>query len=182
MRSKEVLSIAAFVTAFVFSAALAMLFVPETRYEIVSVPAVYEPRPEKTSCFKYKNNAKTADKISALIQQDELNGDQRQRFDAELDSFSSFGNYADSVEQYFDASNNMRTSDLPGDFQTAWREHMKAWRDYSEFLKRMKRSSIRTSLSIGEFQDTEAFYNREISRTWHEVLRIGKNYGADLTD
>ena len=190
MRSKEVLSIAAFVTAFVFSAALAMLFIPETRYEIVSVPVVYETQTEKrTSCFKYKNNAKTADKISALLRQDERNGleSSRHAFEMSEDGISplensTFSAYADSVEQYIDASGSIRADDLPNDFQTAWREHMKAWRDYSEFLNRVDKPSVRKNWSRAEYRDTDAFYNREISRTWYEVLRIGKIYGADITN
>jgi hypothetical protein len=57
---------------------------------------------------------------------------------------------------------------------------MKAWRDYSDFLKRMKNSSIRNAWTDEELENTDDFHSREITRTWQAVLRTGRNHGADV--
>ena len=191
MRSKPILSVAAFVIAFAFSAAFASLFITKNRVtpDLVPVVSEYNSGYKSTGCFKYKNKSAAADKITALIRADKENGRASERSALEMSEgfISPFTNpafpaYAEAVEQYVDDSSSMRTGRLPGDFQAAWREHMKAWRDYSEFLNRMKKSSVRSSWSSEEFQDIDAFHNREINRTWYEVLRIGKTYGADVSN
>lgn len=184
MRIKNILSVVAFIAAFAFSAAFASLFITKTQTTTVYFP-VNNNKP--TSCFKFKNNAATAAKISALIRQDKLNGLESEQafYGDDIDIFSSSANsaisgYSTAVEQYIGASSSMKASDLPGDFQVAWRAHLKAWRDYSEFLSRMKNTSFRESLNADEFDEIEKLHSREISRTYEEVLQIGAIYGADV--
>jgi len=185
MRSKNILSTAAFIVAFVFSTAFASLFIAKSvaEPEFISVNTH-----QSTSCFKKRGNSATAVKISLLVSEDKRNGRESNRRVYEMGgdvispfAGSTFSAYADSVEQYVDASSSIEAGDLPGDFQTAWREHMKAWRDHSTFLSKMKNASNRKGWSQAEFEDTENFHNREISRTWYEVIYLGRTYGADVS-
>jgi len=187
MRSKTILSTAAFVLAFAASAAFASLFVTETRTESEFLPVrVHKP----TSCFKDRSDSAAADKIAALIRKDDNNGRKRSGkiYDIGEDTrppftSSGFPDYAEAVEQYVDESSSLQTGDLPGDFQIEWREHMKAWRENSEFLNQMKKSSNRKSLSdveLEELEYTDDFHSREISRTWQAVLQTGRSYGANV--
>jgi hypothetical protein len=89
----------------------------------------------------------------------------------------SIENHSNSVARYVEESGSMDASDLPQDFQIAWEKHMDAWRDYSEYLDDLKNSSD-TKLSYKDLHIAENPYNREINRTWFEVLRIGETYGA----
>jgi predicted N-acyltransferase len=82
--------------------------------------------------------------------------------------------------QYADKSGSMEADGLPQDFQIAWREHMKAWRDYADFLNEMKNSSARKMLSEEKLDALETKHSAEITNTWQEVLRIGRNYGAEV--
>jgi len=184
MRSKNILSVVAFITAFGLSAAFASLFITKTRTESVYVPVNSY---KSTSCFKYKNNSATANKISALIREDKRNGRESDRafYRDGADIFSSsadsaFSGYAEAVEQYVNASSSMNVDNLPSDFQAEWREHMKAWREYSQFLDRMKDVSNRNLLTVEELKEVDNFHNREITRTFEEVLQNGVTYGADV--
>ena len=184
MRSRTILSVIAFVAAFGLSAAFASLFITKTQTTSDYIPVNGY---NSTSCFKYKNNSATANKISALIRQDKRNGRESDqayyRYGADIFSSSdssAFSGYAGAVEQYVDESSSMKASDLPGDFQTEWREHMKAWREYSEFLNRMKKSSNRAALSSQELKEIDSFHGREIERTWNEVLQTAVMYGANV--
>jgi hypothetical protein len=156
MRSKTILSTAAFIVAFAASAAFANLFITKT--QTVSDYG-WASSYKSTSCFKNRNNSTTANKISALIREDKSNGrasgnnsyrvgeDVRPPFNV-----SNFSEYAEAVERYVDNSSSMKASDLPNDFRVEWRAHMKAWRDYSDFLNRMKESSNRAALSGEEIE------------------------------
>ena len=183
MRSKTILSTAAFVLAFACSTAFASLFITTTHSEW------YEFQVNGFQYKNYRTKSPSADKISAFINQDKRNGIESDRTAYEMSAegvspftSSSFPAYVSSVEQYVDASSSMKTRRLPNDFQLAWREHMKAWSDYSDFLNRIKKPSVRAAWSEEDFTYADASYNREISRTWYEVLRIGRNYGADVSD
>lgn len=184
MRSKNILSIAAFAAAFALSAAFASLFITETRAVTTEFVPTYGYK--STSCFKHKNNS-AADKISALISEDKRNGRESERaaylYGADIFSSSdssAISGYAGAVEKYVDDSSSLNAGNLPEEFQNDWREHMKAWRDYSDFLNRMKKSSNRTALSGEELEAIDAFHSREISRTWQAVLQNGRSYGADI--
>ena len=168
MRSKTILSIAAFTIAFGFSTVLASLFISGNTYS-------------PTNYLKYRSSTPSAVAISALIREDIRNG---RRLDGMF--YRSCGNprlsaeIAVAVEQYVDESNSIKASHLPIDFQTAWREHMRAWREYSEFLNRTNNSSNLDDLSSEVLENFEKLHNRDINHTWREVLQIGIEYDADV--
>lgn len=178
MRSKKILSAAAFAFAFLFSTALASLFIADT-------PNAYFNY--HSSC-QMRNNPAVAVEIAGLIDQDKRNGRASERVAFETSgekvtpfSGSRFPLYAAAVEQYVDDSSAMSATDLPTDFQTAWREHMQAWRDYSDFLNHLKKSGALEDWSSEEFDEAEDSHSREISRTWKKVIRLGRSYGADVS-
>lgn len=190
MRSKTNLSIVAFIAAFGLSAGFAGLFAAERHIETaeftVSAPEFVPTYQSKTSCFGKSRNASTAAKIAGLIRQDHLNGDEsgKTAYDGSAEIFSSndstFSGYAGAVERYVDLSDGIKANDLPADFQSEWREHLKAWRDYSNFLNRMKIPSNRVALTAAELLEIDAFHSREINRTYAEVLQIGADFNADF--
>lgn len=185
MRSKTILSIAAFIVAFAFSTAFAGLFIAKSAYQsVLTVPASYNRQPN--SCFKNRGRY-TADKIEVFISQDISNGSERSQRIFTIDGdyrpafmSSSFAEYADAVAEYADASGEMDESALPQDFQIAWRDHMKAWRDYADYLDAMKSRSARRELSPRDAYVAESHYGSDIDTTWYEVLRIGRTYGAEV--
>ncbi len=184
MRSKTILSAVAFVLAFAASAAFASLFITKPQTESVFVSMGNH---KSTSCFKERNRSATADKIAALIRADRNNGRERSRKNYTSGNsvrppYASpeFSDFAEAVEQYVDDSSSMRVSDLPSDFQLEWREHMKAWRDYSKFLNKMKDASNRKNWSDEELDEIADSRNSDISSTWQEVLQSGRSYGANV--
>ncbi len=84
--------------------------------------------------------------------------------------------YSVFVKRYVDKSERLNDSGLPAEFQESWREHMKAWRDYSNFLNKQKYGSF----SNVEFNDYDIEFNNEINRTWYNTLRIGESHGASF--
>lgn len=185
MRSKTILSIAAFIFAFAFSTAFAGLFIANSSYQsVLTVPANHNRQP--SSCFKNRGRY-TADKIEVFISQDISNGNERDRqlFDIDRDfrpAFTSlsFPEYADVITEYVDASDGMDETAMPQEFQIAWRAHMKAWRDYADFLDSMKSSSARAELSAADAYVVESRFGSDINNTWYEVLRVGRTYGAEV--
>lgn len=189
MRIKNILSIAAFVTTFALSAAFAGLFIAKPTltqtYTISSTDST--PTYTAKSYCNLKRKSSTAVAIADLIANDHANGDARSDANYDIDesyppspTTAGFKIYANNVEKYVNASSSMSTSNLPPDFKTAWREHMKAWRDYSNFLNKTVKSSDKRFLDRDGFEEAETPYNHEISRTWAEVLEIGNSYGADV--
>ncbi|MDQ4122481.1 MAG: hypothetical protein M3209_13675 [Acidobacteriota bacterium] len=90
----------------------------------------------------------------------------------------SIAEYSEAVESYINKSGSMDDSELPHDFQIAWREHMKAWRDYSAFLQSLEDFSIEES-DRRAIRKLHKEKDAQITATWFEVLKIaGKNYGA----
>jgi hypothetical protein len=174
MRSKAVLSIIAFLAAFGISVAVT----PRAPKSTVS-PYV------KRSCA---SQSETALRITKLLSQDIDNGRLRN------EKIESFGrddvsrraylvNFVIATDEYADASASIDDSDLPQDFKNAWREHMTAWRNQSDFLNEYKTVSYRRGDGIGsgntEFPRRQyAEQNKEISDTWHKVLRVARSYNA----
>ena len=127
--------------------------------------------------FEIRGNNQTARNIASLIQRDVRNRDERfDKIDFRAERSAYFVEYAKAVNEYVDKSESMNDADLPTDFQTAWREHMKAWRDYSNFLNKCETKKMGDS----DFAQLDKNYNREISVTWSEVLQVGRKYGATL--
>ena len=173
MRSKNILSIVAFVTAFGISVAFASLFISQNTYSF--------------SYLRGGQNTATADAIADLIRQDYANGYTRNKKIHELrvgDSSDvnsvAFADYAEAMEGYVDDSSSINADELPRDFQAAWSNHLSAWRDYSIFLNQSADISGRTGCGLKKFKTNDRLLNAEINRTWYKVLRIGRSYGADV--
>lgn len=172
MRSKDIISTIAFISAFVVSAAFASLFIDESQPPSFSSYAISNVR---SSACSYED--KTCTDITALLIQDIRNGDQRRsRYDYSLgDAGNISARRAETVADYSAASSSMEDSHLPSDFRSAWHEHMKAWRVYSEFLNEVSQNKM----DDDEFDRLETRYIRDINKTWATVLKIGRGYGAD---
>ncbi|MCD9187753.1 MAG: hypothetical protein LUM44_15135 [Pyrinomonadaceae bacterium] len=180
MRSKTILSIAAFIVAFGFSVFLASLFMTKP-LQTVFVSSDYGSRP--TSCFKERFMSREARSISAFLRQDISNGRERDRdiYKLRVGTRTPFGetafdDYAVIIDEYVNEANNLNANDLPQDFQEKWEKHLKAWQDYAEFLNDLKGENVKSSERILR-QDGQ--FNKEIDATWYEVLRVGKTYGAN---
>lgn len=175
MRSKDIISIIAFITAFGFSAAFASLFIDES---LTTSFKTYEIRDVRTS--NCRTSDKTCTDILALLIQDIRNGEQRRsRFDYSLSEDANVSvRRAESVEDYANASGSMEDAHLPADFRAAWREHMKAWRDYSDFLNDVSRKKISDS-EFEQKEDQLIHGTNGVNQTWAKVLKIGRGYGAD---
>ena len=182
MRSKTILSIAAFIVAFAFSTAFASLFIVKSEY----VSSSYNTK--RTSCFKNRAGSNyVADKIETIVKEDMSNGRERGKKLYQIDedsrppfSSSSFSYYSEAVSEYVSSSENLSVEDTPRDFQLAWRKHMKAWRDYADFLDKMKKPSARAKLSETETDELENNFSADINSTWFEVLSVGRSYGAEV--
>jgi hypothetical protein len=186
MRSKTILSIAAFTIAFVLSTAFASLFITKIAYQSESV-IMPSYTTKNTSCFKNRGKNYVADKIETFVKQDVSNGRERDRRLYQIDedfrssfSSSSFHEYSEVVSEYVSNSENLSVENTPADFQKAWRKHLKAWRDYANFLDKMEHSSAQTEMSEFEVSELENTYSSDINNTWYEVLRIGRNHGAEV--
>ncbi len=171
--TRFITAIVAFVATFIFSAGLVRIIFPAP-----AVLYVFTSQPQQYTKCKARS-------IEYFIRQDNLNGDASNQILKNSDfeynpSNAYFSEYADSVADYVKTSANMDVSRFPQDFQNAWREHMKAWNNYSEFLSDMKSPSARRNLNIADFRTAGNRYDAEISRTYYEVLRVGRNYGADV--
>ncbi|MDQ3711916.1 MAG: hypothetical protein M3388_06825 [Acidobacteriota bacterium] len=182
MRIKTILSIIVFIFAFVFSSVFASLFASKSESQL-NLGFVGTT---STSCFKNRGNY-TADKIALFVQQDIRYGNERDRKLYRINkdfrppfTDSSFADFAETVSKYADQSGSMEADKLPQDFQIAWLEHMKAWRDYADILNEMKNSSARKMVSEKQLDELETIHSAEITNTWHKVLRIGRSYGAEV--
>ena len=96
--------------------------------------------------------------ISLLLQRDISNGHER---DLDVYNFSDSDSpediyvspeYAETVSEYVNASSSMDDTNLPADFQAAWRNHMAAWREFDDFLSKSKHHCRMQKLNSEEFQ------------------------------
>lgn len=150
--TRIITALVAFVATFIFSAGLVRLIFP--------APVVKYVYTEKTRTFERSSN-----EIEQFLLADIRNGESR-------NDYSRMDGYADEVMEYWQASSSMDASRFPQDFQNAWNLHMEAWGDYAKYLQDKKSSKRNYSCGL------EKRYNAEINRTWEDVLRIGRNYGA----
>ena len=188
MRSKTILSIAAFIVAFAFSTAFAGLFIAKSSYQsaLTVAPVVNYDERQPTGCFKNRGRY-TADKIEVFLSQDNSNGREHQQISELIhtESRSSlksplFSRYSTVVAEYVETAENMDESMMPHEFQTAWRAHLRAWRNYADFLDSMKSGSARAALSEQEAYELENRFGADINPSFHEVTRIGRSYGAEV--
>lgn len=179
MRSKTILSIAAFIVAFGFSVFLASLFMTKP-IQPIFVSNDYGSRP--TSCFKDRFQSEEARSIAALLRQDISNGRERDRnlYQSKIGARTPFNqpefeDYAIIINQYVKSSSKLDASEMPQDFQIAWETHIKVWQDYAEFLNETKEI---TNISEQTLR-IESNFNKDIDSTWYKVLRVGRSYGAN---
>jgi hypothetical protein len=152
--TRTITALIAFVATFIFSAGLVRIIFPAP-----VVKYVYTERP--------RTFERSANEIESFLLQDIRNGESRQDYRYTED-------YSGEVMNYWQASSSMDASRFPQDFQNAWRLHMQAWGDYAQYLQGKKSSKSNYSCGL------EKRYNAEINRTWEEVLRIGRTYGANV--
>jgi hypothetical protein len=167
--TRKIITTVAFIAAFIFSAGLTRLILPAQ-----VIQYVYIDRPQ----FIERNT----NEIESFLLQDITNGESRMDEIAGLrDSNEEYlAEFADSVMEYSDASSSMNADNFPADFQAAWHLHMKAWRNYADFLAIQANAPAKKQMKPADFQKGESSLNAEINRTWFEVLRIGRTHGADI--
>jgi hypothetical protein len=131
MRSKHIAALITFFATFAFSAFIALLF---------ATPKMPYVPPVNTYEFKsYSSKSCTGSKIENFLVRDKRNGDEMDGYKLSYEEGfvlpSSLNVFANSVSEYVAESGSMDESRLPVDFQIAWREHMRAWSEYDEFLQ-----------------------------------------------
>ena len=148
------------------------------RANSIAAPKVYDVPPVvNTYELKTKRYTRcnTGSKIKEFLEQDKRNGVDRRSADYS-DDVSRLASRAEATNRYYIKSASMNAYNLPDDFQDAWFEHMKAWRDYGKFLEREG-----TKKAVSEdFERLEDEHVSNVNSTWQEVLSIGREYGADL--
>jgi hypothetical protein len=165
--TRTITTIVAFVATFIFSAGLTRIIFPAP-----AIQYVYIDRPQY---IEHSSN-----EIESFLLRDIANGESRMDETSSLRDMDEdyFAKYADSVMDYSDASASMNADNFPQDFQAAWHFHMKAWRNYADFLAIQANAPAGKRMKNADFQKGESNLNAEINRTWFEVLRIGRTHGS----
>ncbi len=173
MKAKTLISIIAFVTAFSISVGIASLLQPQ-REEHSCFWALGRNKVEETF-----ENPEVAAKITALLEEDIANGNLRdtklqQLINDAVEPSEYESQKAIITREYWQVSSTIETENLPDDFVRAWQKHMQAWEKYADFLEDSTRADYK---HCGERK-----YHKKISDTWYEVLRIAKQYGAEIPE
>jgi hypothetical protein len=121
--------------------------------------------------FKSLQGASTAEKITQVLTEDIANGTTRRKKCRNTNIY-----LAVRTNDYVSASEKLDTTGLPNDFRAAWQNHMRAWRNHSDYLNENKYSSGFDA----DYDEVSARQISEINRTWWEVLRIAKTNGATI--
>lgn len=122
-------------------------------------------------------------RILNLLKQDIRNGEARLDVFVYSNDFEvpftkkSLAIYARTVESYLNESASLDDSDLPADFQAAWREHIKAWREFSEVINN-KNAAVSNDEEQLKAAQTHFQQESEIDRSWYKVLAIAHKYNA----
>lgn len=162
-----------------------------------------------------ENDSTVAKRIEKLLKRDLRNGMLREK--AQHTAYKSWAEngstdikngahamrtFRGGVSEYVYASSTMDDSDLPRDFQRAWRIHMKAWKKHAGLLQKFEElefnneSPSKTSDAVNlngadskvvdettELAKLSKRYNcniMKINRTWYQVLRIAQRYGVEI--
>ncbi|MEP6923386.1 MAG: hypothetical protein ABI954_02885 [Pyrinomonadaceae bacterium] len=171
MKTKIITAIIAFAATFLTSAALTGLFVGNRV-------------PPATTIYRIID-AQTQQKILTLLRQDINNGEERFGKLSQIEYYSepfstaSLPVYSKAVSEYQTKSASMDDADLPSDFQAAWRQHMKAWRDHGILVEQLKKSAENENMSVDEIYEELRDQSNDINRTWYKVLRIASKYNAN---
>ncbi|HZH34232.1 MAG TPA: hypothetical protein VEX64_05290 [Pyrinomonadaceae bacterium] len=173
MKTKLITTLIAFATTFGFST-LMMEFVKEKR-----APQTHY----LTTQIRY--HSETEQKILKLLRQDIKNGLERRSKlshmeDVDFSTAALLNDYAEATAEYAYKSSSIDETGIPADFQFAWRRHMKAWRDYADFLDETRNLSEnqRREMDLDEMDFEKSL---EINQSWREVLRTARKYGASLS-
>ncbi|MGC2235396.1 MAG: hypothetical protein WA584_04510 [Pyrinomonadaceae bacterium] len=170
MRSKNIFGLITFFATFAFSAFIALLFATPKFLEVSPGVKNFEVK-----TYNHKQCG-TAYKIKQFLERDKQNGLARRNSDEFSDDDSDLSRRAEAISKYAYTSGKMDASEFPRDFQIAWNQHMEAWRNRAILLR--KESSKRTVSE--DFAELENENVSEINSSWQEVLRVGREYGADL--
>ena len=161
-----------------------------------------------------ENGSMVANRIENLLKRDLRNGALRKKARrAAYKSWAKNGSteikdgahtmraFREAVSEYVHASSTIDASDLPRDFQRAWRIHMKAWKKQADFLHKFelvfnneKSSKISDAVNLSDSADSKVVYEAElaklsksyncnimkINRTWYQVLRVAQRYGVEI--
>jgi len=170
MRSKDIISTIAFISAFAVSAAFASLFIDKSQYTNYKVFTVRT----NPNC---QSKDQTCREMLSLLVRDNISGGERQeRYDYSLGEKGNVSpKRAETVAEYVEEASSMKDANLPPEFRTEWREHMQAWRTYSEFLTEVSQNKIENA----EFRRLENRYIDEINDSYDDVLKIAKTYGVN---
>lgn len=170
MKSKDTISIIAFISAFAVSAAFASIFTDKSQYTNYNIYSVRKSPNCQT------RNQFCSEMSSLLVRDNILGADRINNYDYSL---SETGNVspkrAETVAEYANEASEMNDANLPSEFRTEWREHMQAWRNYSDFLNEVSRNKIEKT----EFNRLENRYLKEINSSYNDVLKLAKTYGVN---
>ncbi len=164
MRIKTILSTAAFIVTFVFSAAFANLFVDKS----VSVDS---PLISKSSWHKQQQ-------ILNFLEQDRQYGRELRR---DLRSRAIEDENIREETATLKLARNMRRmddSDLPSDFRSAWENHVRAWEDYADSLHRSNHDSEHETFD--EESSESVGQTSEINQTYRVLVRVARQHGVDF--
>lgn len=129
-------------------------------------------------------DAGTAEKISVFLQKDVQNGAMRDAKVYRLKNDNKYNyssanslmsDYIAVTDEYINKSGSLDESQLPPDVQLAWLKHMKAWNNFEEFLNENQNNA-----NDYQYRSLYRKYDREITLTWYEVLRVSKQHGATI--
>lgn len=124
--------------------------------------------------------------VTSLLEQDIAFGHKRDdqihslyRRNNSSTSIYALTEYAAIVTEYVRKSESLDDTTLPQDFQFAWRNHMKAWREHANFLNQAEESFFSEDINRSEFFEVFWKQDREITNTWRMVEVFGRKYGAN---
>ncbi|HNQ15069.1 MAG TPA: hypothetical protein PKM58_05865 [Pyrinomonadaceae bacterium] len=173
--SRTVYGLIAFAVAFVFSAGLVRILFPAPYDPAALAVAPVQVRESYCDRRRHPKKPKLAMRLEEFIEQDKANGDDRST--DLIDGNMVSATYTDSVREYYDTSSSMNTDAFPREFVAAWNEHMRAWKNYADYLDLNRERRVDTEV----FSSKQRKYNEEISRTWGIVIRLARENGAEVT-
>ena len=171
---KIITALIAFAATFGTSTALTRLFV-EKRQPLFTVS-------------RTNQDVQTQQRILALLRQDIQNGEDRLDKCSQVAEFWELSAsdrlkiYSKAVGEYSNESASIDDTNLPSDFQRAWRQHMKAWHDYSIYLEQLKKSAASQKMTDDEIDEQLNDRDDRINQTWYRALVVASRYDADPYD
>lgn len=127
--------------------------------------------------------------VSDFLAQDVSNGFERDTYiqflfykDLSKHEIYTSSEYKKIINQYTERSENLDDSGLPADFQAAWRDHVAAWREQTNFLNQSRThcNMYKHASSDEEFFRAFTQQDDEITRTWFRVLSVARSHGVSI--